>query len=303
MMLPSGDVDGMGELPQRVGSEVPFSAWLQDVVRVDGSVTAAVVYDVAPDLEHPEPAHDGFVDVAAGELIQVVQVPTEGHASITCELLGARLGLGDHGQRRKVEPVRLVHAQRKERKPFGCQRQRSASELDARTNVRSAQLGVLDPHVPVPSIVARLAEAEDEAAHRLAIDRSAHVQHGHFVGACEVQVCRETPGVPESTLAEAGTTLEDELSAIEEPLLVEQPEQVILRDIEKCSPVGVVASGAVEGHERLCWARHGSCLPDEALQWGDEPVDDPELRGEEAGGFRVFTEDHGRHLVWRSIRE
>ena len=28
MTLPSGDVDGMGELPQRVGSEVPFPARL-----------------------------------------------------------------------------------------------------------------------------------------------------------------------------------------------------------------------------------------------------------------------------------
>ena len=242
--------------------------------------------------------------MAAGELIQVVQVPTEGHASIPCELLGARLGLGDHGQRRKVEPVRLVHAQRKERKPFRCQCQRPASELDARTNVRGAQLGVLDSHVPVPPIVARLAEAENEVAHRLAVDRSAHVQHGRFVGTCEVQVCREPPGVPESTLSEAGTTLEDEPAAIEEPLLVEHPEQVILRDIEKRGSVGVVASGAVEGHERLCWARHGSCLPDEALQGGNEPIDNPELRGEQAGSFRVcFTEDHGRHLVWGSIRE
>lgn len=228
-----------------------------------------------------------------------------GHASITCELLGACLGLGDHGQRRKVEPVRLVHAKRKNRKPFGCQRQRPARELDARTNVRGAQLGVLDSHVPVPPIVTRLAEAEHEAAHRLAVDRSAHVQHGRFVGACKVQVCRESPGVPESTLAKAGTTLEDQLAAIEEPLLVEHPQQGILRDIEERGPVGVVASGAVKGHERLCWARHGSGLPDEPLQWGNEPVDDPELRGEQAGGFTVYflTEDHGWHLTWRSIGE
>jgi hypothetical protein len=93
MMLPSRDVDGMGELSQRVGSEIPLSAGLEDVIRVEWSGSPAVVHDIAPDLEHPEPADDVFVDVAAGELIQVVQVPAKGHASIARQLLGARLGL------------------------------------------------------------------------------------------------------------------------------------------------------------------------------------------------------------------
>jgi hypothetical protein len=88
--LPTGEVDGMGELAQRVGSEVLLSAWPKNAIRVDRSLPAAVVYNIAPDLKRPEPAHNRLVDAAAGEQFQGEPIPAKGHASIARQLLGTR---------------------------------------------------------------------------------------------------------------------------------------------------------------------------------------------------------------------
>ena len=99
----------------------------------------------------------------------------------------------------------------------------------------------------MPAVVTCCSESELESADRLAVDRTTDVQYGGFVGARKVQVGGDPTGAAEPSFSKAGSSFENQFSAVEEALLIEHPQQVVLRDIQKRGSVGVVAaSGAVK---------------------------------------------------------
>jgi len=63
-----------------------LSSFREDVGRIEGSVASAVVHDIAPDFEHPEPPHEGLVDRSSSELREVVHITTQCRPSVASEL-------------------------------------------------------------------------------------------------------------------------------------------------------------------------------------------------------------------------
>lgn len=51
-----------------------LATYIEDVLSPKRAGTAAIIHDVAPDLEHPKPPHKMLVESTHCEVVQVVQV-------------------------------------------------------------------------------------------------------------------------------------------------------------------------------------------------------------------------------------
>jgi hypothetical protein len=93
----------------------------ENVGRIERSVTASIIHDIAPYFQHPQPAQERFVNRTTGQLRQVVHITAQCSPSVARELLSTCLRLGDHRQRRQLHVVPAVHGQRHERQNLGCE--------------------------------------------------------------------------------------------------------------------------------------------------------------------------------------
>ncbi len=98
--LPASEVHRLGQLADRVGSEVAFGSGFENVRWVGRFVAAAIVDNVTPHLEYPQPSHESFVHRSGSELSEAIDVAAKRYAPVASELLRARLRLGYHGKLR-----------------------------------------------------------------------------------------------------------------------------------------------------------------------------------------------------------
>ena len=81
----------------------------------------------------------------------------------------------------------------------------------------------------------------------------------------EVEIGGEPTGVPEATLAQAGASLEHQTVTAEESVLVEQPQKMVLGDIQQRRTVGVATTGAMPDDQGSGEGRgHSQALPTRA---------------------------------------
>ena len=93
--FPACQVDRLRQHADRLRRELltPLGEYVGGIER---SVTASIIDDVTPHLQHPEATYQRFVDRTVGHLCQVVHVTAQCGSSVACQLFGASLGFGNH---------------------------------------------------------------------------------------------------------------------------------------------------------------------------------------------------------------